>query len=239
MAPPFGKRWEISGKRWFCTSAGWKGKRDLRRGADRRCRAALRRGDSCHRRGRLLYRRSAPPCGVGERKARLFRCHACRRENGCGGLCRRLRPVCRPVPRGDGGDGERQADDHFRLPGSRRHFRREHCVGGGGKQLLFPRRALPTAEDLAADIERLMRCDAPTLEKLGAYARKFILQNYSVEKMTNSQLAVYEKSRRTARTAIRISCSAAITAMATPATIRCSPALWTASGASILRLRSA
>ena len=53
--------------------------------------------------------------------------------------------------------------------------------------------ALPTAEDLAADIERLMRCDAPTLEKLGAYARKFILQNYSVEKMTNSQLAVYEK----------------------------------------------
>ncbi|MBS6446583.1 MAG: polysaccharide pyruvyl transferase CsaB [Clostridiales bacterium] len=53
--------------------------------------------------------------------------------------------------------------------------------------------ALPTAEILAADIDRLMSYDAPALEKLGAYAREFILQNYSVGKMTDSQLAVYEK----------------------------------------------
>lgn len=53
--------------------------------------------------------------------------------------------------------------------------------------------ALPTAEILAADLLRLMQYDAPSLAGLGVHARAFICQHYSTSKMTESQLAVYEK----------------------------------------------
>lgn len=49
------------------------------------------------------------------------------------------------------------------------------------------------SKTIAADIDRLLSCDADELSRIGEYNRNFISENYSVCKMADDHTALYEK----------------------------------------------